>query len=85
MSIGNFNRMTGGGGGKQVYYLVSRCSCRVKSYLKVTLSPSRTVMLSGTCPNSAPCKLAPVKKKKKKMKHMSNSIIDSLGFIMLSC
>lgn len=66
MSIGNFNRMTGGGGGKQVYYLVSRCSCRVMSYLNVTLSPSRTVMLSGTCPNSAPCKLAPVKKKKKK-------------------
>lgn len=70
--------------GKHVYHVLSRCRCRVKSYLKVTLSPSRTVMLSGTCPNSAPCKLVPVKKKGKKKKHMSNSIIDSLGFIMSS-
>lgn len=55
---------------------MSNCRCRVKSYLKVTLSPSRTVMLSGTCPNSAPCKLVPVKKEKKKI-HMSNSWINS--------
>lgn len=58
--------------GKHVFHVISRCRCRIKSYLKVTLSPSSTVMLSGRCPNSAPCTLDPAKKNERRVQSASN-------------
>lgn len=72
-------RMGGRGGvAKHVYHVISRCRCRIKSYLKVTLSPSSTVMLSGRCPNSAPYTLDPAKKNENRHHWASNKFYQTV-------
>lgn len=58
---------------KHVHHVIRQCRCRIKSYLKVMLSPSSTVMFSGRCPNSAPCTLEPAKENEKRDQWESNN------------